>query len=385
MEKHGELPIRKERVSILQMRMQNALGRRPQFRLGAAAADFQNEKLIYILRKNTKLLLEAVFGCLAIDCLFVRNDPEKRESSMYSYKKLLVGISLQPQDGTTIRYAAMISRLAHSQQITFLHVADTLEVNEDICTLYPELQFSCDGSTTMEIEKLVKSYFDGHPETKLACEAVEGSPLLELLRRAKDEDIDLIVMRKRAGDTPSGRLSTKLARKAPCSLLFVPEGAKSWYTKIMVAVDFSENAKLAVEAAVDFAVANRIDEIQCLHVYSVPLGFYKTGKSFEQFAEIMKGHAEKNFEEFIEQIDLKGIAAVPRFRLQKKDYRGIWEEVLEEREVHLLVVGARGRRAGAGVLLGSVTEHLIRNTKVPLLAVKEKGTGMSLLDAVLKL
>lgn len=304
---------------------------------------------------------------------------------MYTYKKLLVGISLQPQDGTTIRYAAMISRLAQAQKITFLHVADTLAIDEDVCTLYPELQYSCNGSTTMEIEKLVKQYYDGHPETRLACEAVEGSPLLELLRRSKQEDIDLMILRKRAGETPSGRLSTKLARKAPCSLLFVPEGAKSWYTKILVAVDFSENAKLAVEAAVDFAVANHIDAIECLHVYSVPPGYYKTGKSFEHFAEIMKGHAEERFREFLEPIDLKGIAAVPKFRLQKKDYRGIWEEVLEERDVHLLVVGARGRRAGAGVLLGSVTEHLIKTTKVPLLAVKEKGTGMSLLDAIIEL
>lgn len=309
----------------------------------------------------------------------------KKESTMYSYKKLLVGISLQPQDGTSIRYAAMISRLAQSRKITFLHVADTLEVEEDTCALYPELQTSCNGSTTKEIEKLVKNYYDGHSETQLECEAVEGSPLVELLRRTKQEDIDLIIMRKRAGDTPSGHLSTKLARKAPCSLLFVPEGAKSWYKKILVAVDFSENAKLAVETAVDFAVANHIDEIECLHIYSVPLGYYKTGKSFEQFAEIMKGHVGKNFQEFIEKIDLKGISAVPKFKLEKKEQKGIWEEVLEERDVHLLIVGARGRRAGAGVLLGSITEYLIHATKVPLLAVKEKGTGMSLLDAILEL
>jgi nucleotide-binding universal stress UspA family protein len=48
-------------------------------------------------------------------------------------------------------------------------------------------------------------------------------------------------------------------------------------------------------------------------------------------------------------------------------------------------MGARGRKAGAGVLLGSVTEHLIKTTTVPLMAVKEKGTGMGLLDALLRL
>ena len=99
----------------------------------------------------------------------------------------------------------------------------------------------------------------------------------------------------------------------------------------------------------------------------------------------MKGHAEKHYQEFIEKIDLKGLSAIPKFRLQNKDYRGIWEEVLEEREVNLLIMGARGRKAAAGVLLGSVTEHLINMTTVPLLVVKKKGTGLSLLDALLKL
>ncbi|MFC1863575.1 universal stress protein [Thermodesulfobacteriota bacterium] len=304
---------------------------------------------------------------------------------MYRYKRLLVGISLNEQDGTSIRYAAMISRLAKSEKIIFFHASSSPEIDEDICTIYPELQASCDGSTTQEIESLVKKYYDGHPETKLDCEAVEGSPLVELLRRIKEEDIDLVVMRKRAGDKASGNLSTKLARRSPCSILFVPEGAKSWYTNILVPVDFSENSKDAMEVAVAFALANNIKEVHCLNIYNVPSGYYKTGKSFEQFAEIMKGHAEKKHREFIGNIDLKAVKAIPKFKLAGKDYRGIWEVILEEGEVQLLVMGARGRKAGAGVLLGSVTEHLIKTTTVPLLAVKEKGTGMGLLDALLNL
>jgi len=136
---------------------------------------------------------------------------------------------------------------------------------------------------------------------------------------------------------------------------------------------------------VAFVLAGGIKEIRCLNVYDVPSGYYKTGKSYEQFAEIMKGHAEKKYQEFISSIDLKGLKAVPNFKIEKKNYRGIWEAVLEEKEVHLLIMGARGRKAGAGVLLGSVTEHLIRTTKVPLLAVKKKGTGLSLLDALFRL
>jgi nucleotide-binding universal stress UspA family protein len=98
----------------------------------------------------------------------------------------------------------------------------------------------------------------------------------------------------------------------------------------------------------------------------------------------MKGHAERNYREFIEKIDLKGVSVVPLFRLAKKDHKGI-ERAAKEHQSSLIVIGARGRKAGAGILLGSVTEHLIKTTTVPLLAVKKKGTGMGLLDALLKL
>jgi nucleotide-binding universal stress UspA family protein len=191
-------------------------------------------------------------------------------------------------------------------------------------------------------------------------------------------------MRKRRKPTASGTLFEKLAREAPCSLLFIPEGTGPQFTNILVPTDFSENSMDAMEVAVGLASVSGTPEIHCLHVYDVPIGYYKTGKSYEEFAEIMKGHAEKNYQEFIKKVDLRGITATPIFKLEEKEYRGI-EEVIEEHGIDLLIVGARGRKAGAGVLLGSVTEHLIQTTTIPLLAVKKKGTGMSLLDALLRL
>jgi nucleotide-binding universal stress UspA family protein len=304
---------------------------------------------------------------------------------MYRFKRLLVGVSFANQDGASIRYAAMISRLAKSEKVVFLHVASRADVPEDLLKEYPDLFQPVDEYARGEMEELVHKYFDGHPDTRISYEVVEGSPLIEFLRKAKEEDIDLIVMRKRREPMAKGTLFEKLARKAPCSVLFVPEGSKAWFTNILVPVDFSDNSFDAMQTAVAIGmIATGIEEIYCLHVYSVPMGYYKTGKSYEQFAEIMKGHAEKYYEEFIKKVDLKRLTAVPIFKLDKKEYMGI-EEVMEERGISLVVIGARGRKAGAGVLLGSVTEHLIEATTVPLIAVKRKGTGMSLLDALLKL
>ncbi len=109
----------------------------------------------------------------------------------------------------------------------------------------------------------------------------------------------------------------------------------------------------------------------------------------------MRGHAEKNYRAFLQkevcqigsvcQIkDLKGIKVSPLFKLEKKPAKAIEEEI-NNLEIDLLVIGARGRNAGAGVLLGSVTEHQIKTTTIPILAVKKKGTGMNILEAFLKL
>ena len=321
--------------------------------------------------------------------LLVGNDPGKtalgKVSNMYRYKRLLVGISFVNQDGSSIRYAALISRMAKSEKIIFLHVASTLDIPEDLLAEYPDLFEPIDEYAKREMEALAKEYFDGHPDTQIEYEVVEGSPLIEFLRRAKEEEIDLIVMRKRRKPTASGTLFEKLARKAPCSVLFVPEGSKAWFTNILVPVDFSENSVDATDVAVGIASASAgIQGIHCLHVYRVPIGYSKTGKSYKQFAEIMKGHAERDYQAFIKKIDLKGLSLTPIFKLNKREYKGI-EEAIKEHQISLLVIGARGRSAAAGILLGSVTEHLIRTTTVPLLAIKKKGTGMGLLDALLKL
>lgn len=303
---------------------------------------------------------------------------------MHRYKRLLVGVSLGKQDGASIRYAGMISRLAKSEKIIFFHVTSAKDLPDDLRNEFPDLAEPADKSVKEGLEALVEKHFDGYSKTKLECEVAEGSPLVEFLRRAKEYDIDLIVMRKARGPAVSGTLFEKIARKAPCSVMFVPEGTKTWFNDIVVPVDFSENSADALEVSVAFALASSVSQIHCLHVYDVPIGYYKTGKSYEQFAEIMKGHAEKNYREFIAGIDLRGVSVVPVFKLAKKASVGI-EETINTYDRFLVVIGARGRRAAAAVLLGSVAEHLIKTSDLPILAVKKKGTGMSLLDALLKL
>lgn len=315
---------------------------------------------------------------------------------MYRYKNLLVPLSLADKGELSIRFAGLISRLAKSERVTFVHVISSLEdVPKDLKSEFPDIMEPSVELAKKRMEELVSKYFPEDHKSTIEYKILKGSPLIELLRMAKETDTDLVIMVRRFEPTESGVLPHKVIRRVPCSVVLLPEGSDPSFSNILVPTDFSENSTDAMDVAVAFASAKGIDEIHCLHAYYVPIGYYKTGKSFEQFAEIMKGHAEKNYENFMRteicqagsvcQIrDLKGIKVTPIFMLEKKPAKAI-ETVIKDHDIDLLVIGARGRHAGAGILLGSVTEHQLRTTTVPILAVKKKGTGMNLLDAILKL
>ncbi|MFO7685365.1 MAG: hypothetical protein R6V60_04685, partial [Desulfobacterales bacterium] len=70
---------------------------------------------------------------------------------MYRYRRLLVALSLTEQDEAAIRYAGLISRLAKSEKITFMHVTATL-VNslQEVQSEFPDLK-EASGETGKKI------------------------------------------------------------------------------------------------------------------------------------------------------------------------------------------------------------------------------------------
>ncbi|HLA26461.1 MAG TPA: universal stress protein [Syntrophales bacterium] len=313
---------------------------------------------------------------------------------MYRYKRLLVGIEFRVNDETTIRYASMSSRLARSEKVYFVHVVRSLDsVPEYLRAEYSNSSEPVDEFIKHQMEKLVAKYFDGHCDTELEYEVTEDSPLLGLLRLIKQKGIDLVVMGRNRDPKEDLRLCIKLTRKASCSVLTVPGGAEPKLNNILVAVDFSEHSADAMEVGIACACAAGISRIQCLHVYHVPAGYQKTGKTYDEFGEIMKRNAEKDFQKFIANIDCKGISVTqdckgisvtPTFKLEQHQTAKAIEETIEENNIDLVVMGTRGVGTFAGLLLGNVTKALIKRTAIPLVAVKRKGT-VDVMEALINL
>jgi nucleotide-binding universal stress UspA family protein len=302
---------------------------------------------------------------------------------MYRFNKLMLAVDFSSADHSVLAYASHIARLANSAKVYFMHVAENFDIPDEIRVQYPSLIEPLDEYALKRMKELTEQFFFDHKKIDLTFEVSEGEQVSNLLRMIKIKDIDLVLVGKSGAAGNDDSLGEKLARKAPCSVLIIPDGTEPSYDSISLACDFSSNSLDAMDIARAFTTSAGLNSFTCLHVYDIPTGYYKTGKTYEEFSEVMKNNAKKQFSNMMNQLDMKGVHPELELIRDKRPARAL-EEFVKNSGVNLLVVGARGRANGAGILLGSITEQLIRNVSIPVLAVKKKGTGLDILEALFK-
>ncbi len=301
---------------------------------------------------------------------------------MNHYKNILVALNLTKMDKLVIQYASIIGNMAKAKNIYFMYVKRGLTIPKEIMVQYPELQPLKVFSESSMKEAAVESYENKSGEI-LHFNALEGDPKKELLSHIGQKEIDLVVLGRKASSLGTRMLPLKISRTAPCSVLIVPEKSTPTLKKILVPIDFSSNSARALDVAIAIAAASPNAIIECLHVYELPIGYSKTGKTETEFAEIMKANAKKSYVKLMDTVDTKGVSVSINYMLNKKPTRAI-KKSIKKSKIDLVVVGARGLSEGAGILLGSVTEELILTTQVPIMAVKKKGEGIKFLEALIK-
>lgn len=298
---------------------------------------------------------------------------------MDRFKRLLVGLNLTDQDNAVIQAAGEITRLSQSEQVYFMHITELSDLPEEISEKYPNLLGPSEKDAGKMMREKIDRYYKGAPVTNVAHEVVEGKQVDMLLQHASEKEIDLVVVGRKRWEKISGHVAEHLARKAPCSVLIVPEGGNLIINNILVGTDFSAHSKEAMDTAIAFAVNTGLAKITCLHI----IQYQSPDKYYDKFLELLKKVARADLDKFLEQFNFQGTTVSSAIKVDHNVARAI-RDFLWRNKIDLLIVGARGRTAAAAVLLGSVTENLIRMTNVPLLAIKRKGENMNLLKALFK-
>ncbi|MFN3527919.1 MAG: universal stress protein [Candidatus Altarchaeaceae archaeon] len=144
------------------------------------------------------------------------------------------------------------------------------------------------------------------------------------------------------------------------------------FKKILLAVDGSEESKLAESYAVE--LAKKFDSsITIINVVDISL-IYISGKdekieiSDSKIREILKAESGKMLNEIKERLEkeVKEVNIVIRFGKP-------WNEIVEEsKNYDLIVMGSRGLTGIKRILIGSNAESVLRYAKCPVLVVKKE-------------
>lgn len=306
---------------------------------------------------------------------------------MYLIKKLIVCLDQTSLDQTLIQYAAFIAKVNPIKKIYFVNVIKNLSVPKEVLEEFPNLIESMINERIEAMQSEVKNHFPEIKGLSLNFVVKEGTLSKKILKLAEEKSADLILIGRKVHLPGTGVASSRLARRASCGLLIVPEGTKPKVTKLLVPSDFSDYSKDALEEAILISKNQGKAEIVCQNVFSIPSGYHFTGKTFEEFKEIMQSYAEINFKKFIRKIDAKGIKITPVYTLDDDDdpVQEIVSKALEIK-ADLIVIGAKGKTAATALFIGSIAERLIKfNDSLPLLVTRPKGKNAGILDYILEI
>jgi nucleotide-binding universal stress UspA family protein len=169
-------------------------------------------------------------------------------------------------------------------------------------------------------------------------------------------------------------------------ILFVPEEYEMRLKTVFVPIDFSRFSGRTLHMAQQ--LSKKISaKLIVQYVYRVPTGYHKTGKTYDEFAQIMRNHAEKDMQRFFttHQIDDKDVEVVLNLDKSENAAQKIYETALNHK-ADLIIMSSKGRTGLASVLIGRETEKLIHPIKkMPLLIAKDEKESISFVDALFKI
>ena len=184
-------------------------------------------------------------------------------------------------------------------------------------------------------------------------------PLEKIVAAAEEHRADLIVMGR--SERPGllsrivGTTTTKAIGAARCSVLVVPEGAAMWRKRILLATDGSRFSDAAAVAAGKLAELGNLP----LSVISA----IRPSFSPERAAQAAEAAAR-----------VHGFLAATHAEVDKAVLNGEPDQLILSTALalgaDLIVIGTHGRTGWERLVVGSVTESIIKASPLPVLAVK---------------
>lgn len=298
---------------------------------------------------------------------------------MNSLTNIVVGVDFSDFSGIALRQAMRIARW-NEARLHVLHVVDTSIVNrlKDFWSskrALLESQVTSDGirdAAMTQLEELVARCEPG--DVSVDIDVATGAPFVEILRRVQGVSADLLVLGSNGSSDPSrgaGALATKCVRKAATKVLLVRLSHAGRFKDVVACVDFSEMSHRVMEQAIRVAQQDQ-SVLHLLHVFTPPWqGLNYVPRPSEEMERQHEETLRKRLEDHVQthEGETAGLEVVPSVVENESESDGVIR-FAQESAPDLVVLGTRGRTGAKSILLGTVAEHVVRESPCSVLAIK---------------
>lgn len=201
-----------------------------------------------------------------------------------------------------------------------------------------------------------------------------GDPAEAILRTAKAHGCDLIVTGV-ARYEPLGRIAlgstvTQLTRRSEVPVLIVRKRGRRPYRHVVVATDFSDSSRHALEAAARFFPNG---SLTIFNAYDAPMALLVSDPAAHraQFRTV----AEQEGKVFLAASALPDRAEKPEVLLEHGDPDRLIRDYAADKDVDLVALATHGRGAVFHALIGSVARNLIESLPCDVLVVPAPATS----------
>lgn len=292
---------------------------------------------------------------------------------MERLRKLGIYLNDEPGDNEALAFAGLLARLTKPESIHCIHVRG---IEESAGGPAPD-----PGAIRRRLLEALPADVAGGAEIHVS--AATGLP--EILRTARDRDLDLLVVGRRLPNDQLGVGTAfyRLARKTPCDVLVAPVGARAHLSRLLVLVDGSAHSRMALETALQLARAGGgKPQVLVQSVYGVTYGYHYEGTSLEEARRHREALQREKIEAFLADVDTTGVEFEVVYTCSLNISATAYD-LASARHMDAIVIGSRGATLPAIALLGGTTERVLLNAPIPVLLVKRKGETFRFLDAVL--
>jgi nucleotide-binding universal stress UspA family protein len=149
------------------------------------------------------------------------------------------------------------------------------------------------------------------------------------------------------------------------------------FVRILVPVDYSPCSRASAEYALRLA-AKAGAAVDVVHVWDKPtyvsdaVMVRRPNEEHRSLSDLIRENAEADMKTFMAELTVPSGVTVGQRLVSGEPVSALLAE-LKKGEHDLVVIGTHGRTGLAHVLLGSVTERLIRMSPVPVLTVPSTG------------